>query len=410
MLKLKLVLIGFLASYQVFSQNDFYTGFDSGIEKYYPKTSNADAEYITQQQRPQFVKGLIGKALDLSENATLRMPLVIDSISTPNYNKDVSLTVRVWVKTIKNAKQGTAIIGNKTEEDFKESGWMIYTQPSGAWAVNISDGKNSYKYQPTIPRQAINDGNWHQLAFSINRGKEEVWFYLDGKNVAIYNTPNLGNLNSKYRTVVGGTDQYWEYGSTGQWTAFNGLLDEVYIEDEYKNHDAIKQDYTRFFKLQEEEKLTTSLKTMVWNIWHGGRRYGEHVGVKRVIETIKATQPDVVGLIETYGSGEIIADSLGYHFYLISSNLSIMSRFPIKETIRAFKPFNFGGATLALGNNKELNFLNTWLHYLPDYSTNVVEKMMSSEAFIKDEHKTRHAEIKQILKEITDQSQKLWVN
>ena len=139
---------------------------------------------------------------------------------------------------------------------------------------------------------------------------------------------------------------------------------------------------------------------MAWNIWHGGRRYGEYVGVNRVIETIKEAKPDIVGLIETYGSGEIIADSLGYHFYLISSNLSIMSRFPIKETIKAFRPFNFGGATIDLGDGKDLHFLNTWLHYLPDYGGNIIKKEMSSEELIQDEKETRHSEIKQILKEI----------
>ncbi|WP_345007586.1 endonuclease/exonuclease/phosphatase family protein [Snuella lapsa] len=139
---------------------------------------------------------------------------------------------------------------------------------------------------------------------------------------------------------------------------------------------------------------------MAWNIWHGGRRYGEHVGVKRVIETIKATHADIIGLIETYGSGEIIADSLGYHFYLISSNLSILSRYPIKRTIKAFKPFNFGGAVLDIGDGKEILFLDTWLHYLPNYSANIKEGKMSSEAIIHEEQSTRSAEINQILKEI----------
>lgn len=383
-----------------YAQNSFYTGFDEDMEVFYPKTSLNEASYVTQLQRPQLIEGVKGKALDLSENAVLRMPLVIDSLSTPDYDENSSLTVKIWVKTIKDSKQGTVIIGNKFEDDFKSSGWMIYSQPSGAWAVNISDGKNSYIYQPTAPRQAINDGDWHQLAFSVNREKEEVWFYLDGENVAIYNTPGLGSFTNKNRTVIGGADQYWEYGSMGQWTAFNGFLDEVYIEDGVKNNDAIKQDYTQFFKPQDKEKLNTSLRVMVWNIWHGGRRYGKHVGLKRVIETIKNSQPDVVGLIETYGSGEIIADSLGYHFYLISSNLSIMSRFPINETIKAFRPFNFGGTVLDIGNNKELTVLNTWLHYLPGYSSNVEKKDMTSLELIKAEGKTRHDEVEQILKEI----------
>ncbi len=399
-MKTKTMIIFSLLTTLCYAQDDFYTGFDTNMEKYYPKTRNSESVYVTQQQRPQFVEGIKGKALDLSENAVLRMPMVIDSLSTPNYTKSNSLTVKVWVKTIKNAKQGTVIISNKEEGNFKTSGWMIYSQESGAWGVNISDGNNSYTYSPTAARQAINDGNWHQLAFSFNREKEEVWFYFDGKNVAIYNTPSLGGFKSKKRTVIGGTDQYWEYGSQGQWIAFNGFLDEVSISTNYKNNKIIKEDYERFKQIDSSEKPVTLMRTMVWNIWHGGRRYGKHVGVERVIETIVEAQPDVVGLIETYGSGEIIADALGYHFYLISSNLSIMSRFPIKETIKAFRPFNFGGLVLDLGNSKELMFLDTWLHYLPDYGDSIIEKKLPEDELIKEEKKTRHAEVKQILKEI----------
>ena len=189
------VLVIFLVYCSSFSQGSFYTGFDNDLEKYYPKTANNEAVYITQLQRPQFIEGLKGKALDLSENAVLRMPLALDSLSTPNYDKNASLTVKVWLKTIKDSKQGTVIIGNKEGEDFKSIGWMIYSQLSGAWAVNVSDGKNSYTYKPTIPRQTINDGNWHQLAFSVNREKEEVWFYFDGQNVAIYNISSFTKNN-----------------------------------------------------------------------------------------------------------------------------------------------------------------------------------------------------------------------
>lgn len=382
-----------------YCQTDFYTGFEANINKHYPKTSKEEAVYVMQLQQPQWTNGISGRALDLSENAVLRKPLVIDSLGTPDYGK-LNFSVQVWVKTIKDAAQGTPIIGNIKDEDPEGPGWKILTQENGAWGVWISDGKSEYTYLPTSVRQAINDGEWHQLAFSIDREKDEIWFYKDGKNVAIYNTPGLGGLNSKNRTVVGGTYEYWEYGSSGQWTAFNGFLDEVSIKNSYQNHQSIKKDFVRFKTLEKDESLDSSLRTMVWNIWHGGRRYGKHVGVERVVQTIKDAQPDVIALIETYGSGEIIADALGYHFYLISSNLSIMSRFPINKTIKAFRPFNFGGAEIDLGNERQLTFLNTWLHYLPDYSKDVIDGVISGKDLIMAEKETRHSEVKSILKEI----------
>lgn len=395
-----LTVIFLVTAHVVFSQLKFYMGFDQSIDKYYPITEKHDATYCIDLLKPQWTEGISGRALDLSENAVLRQPLVVDSLETPGYNKESNLTVQVWVKTLKNAHQGTPIVGNQPDGETKKPGWSIYTQPTGAWGVSLSDGKSSYSYQPNIPRQAINDGEWHQLALSIDRQKGEVWFYLDGKNVAIYNISGLGDLSNKNRTVIGGTDEYWEWGSSGQWTAFNGYIDEVTIENSYKPAEHFQNNFNKFKTPTTPETLISPLRVMVWNIWHGGRRYGKHVGVKRVIETIKKAQPDVVGLIETYGSGEIIADSLGYYFYLISSNLSIMSRFPIKETIKAFRPFNFGGAILDLGNGKQLTLLDTWLHYLPSSGRNVMSGKMTAAELINDEGKTRHTEIKKILEEI----------
>ncbi|MCP4974622.1 MAG: hypothetical protein GY931_00545 [Maribacter sp.] len=383
----------------IYGQTDFYTGFEEDIDGYYPKMAKEDAVYVMQLQQSQWTEGISGRALDLSENAVLRKPLVIDSLETPDYEK-FDFSVQVWVKTIKGAAQGTPIIGNTKDVDPKGPGWKLLTQENGGWGVWISDGKSQYTYLPTWPRQAINDGEWHQLAFSIDRKKEEIWFFKDGKNVAIYNTPSLGSLDSKNRTVLGGSDEYWEYGSSGQWTAFNGYLDEVSIKNSYQDSESIAKDFGRFKTLEKDDSLRSPLRTMVWNIWHGGRRYGKHVGVERVVQTIKDAQPDVVALIETYGSGEIIADALGYHFYLISSNLSIMSRFPIKETIKAFRPFNFGGATIDIGNGRQLTFLNTWLHYLPDYSKDVIEGTISADDLIEAEKETRHSEVLSILKEI----------
>ncbi|MBI9064948.1 MAG: endonuclease/exonuclease/phosphatase family protein [Marinilabiliaceae bacterium] len=385
---------------QSFGQTSLHIGFDRDIEKYYPKTEDGSATYVMQLQRPQLVKGIVGKALDLSENAVLRKPVVLKADEVPAYSEEYDFSVQVWVKTLKGAQQGTPIIGNKKEGNLNQQGWSIFTQSNGAWGVNLSDGKNSFTYKTNAPRQVINDGEWHQVAFCLDREKGETWFYFDGKNVGIYDTPALGSLANENRTIAGGTDEYWEYGSFGQWTAFNGFIDEVSLQNKTFHSSDILQSYKQYKIPDAEGQLIAPLRVMVWNIWHGGRRYGKHVGVKRVVETIKQAQPDIVGLIETYGSGEIIADSLGYYFYLISSNLSIMSKFPIKETIKVFRPFNSGGVILDLGNNKQIAVVDTWLHYLPDYGKNVVERIMSSEELVKAEKKTRHSEVKQILKEI----------
>ena len=139
---------------------------------------------------------------------------------------------------------------------------------------------------------------------------------------------------------------------------------------------------------------------MAWNIWHGGHEHGEGVGVERVVELIKASGADLIAMQETYGSGEEIADALGYFFYLRSSNLSIMSRYPIGETFDVYKPFNSGGARIHLGPDQAVAFFTIWLHYLPDYLKQVIERTSTPDSLEAGEGTTRHAEIRAILADI----------
>ncbi len=345
----------------------------------------------------QFAPGLSGAALDLSKDAPLRAPVPLATKGVVSFGETDSFALQVWVRTHPGARQGTSIAGNKKLGALKEKGWLIYTTESGAWAASISDGKTHYTYAPTAARQAINDGRWHQIAISVNRRSRELSFFFDGKNVAIYHAPKLQSLETDLSTMVGGSDEYFEYDTAGQWTAFNGFIDEVKVWNSPIDAARVRGLYAQYVEIEEAQPLTGPLRTMVWNIFHGGRRSGQTVGVERVIDSIKAANVDVVGIVETYGSGEQIADALGYHFYLISSNLSIMSRFPIVETIQVFKPFNFGGAVIDLGNGRNVVFLNTWLKHLPDYRRNIHMRRMSADELIKDEAATRQAEITAIL-------------
>lgn len=380
----------------------YYLNFDekSFNEVLTPKDS---AVYTVDIQQSQFTKGLTGKALNLSANAALRRPVKVDKGAFPEFNEKNSFSVQIWIKTLPGAKMGTPIMGNKIADDLSTVGWQIYTQDNGAWALILNDGKNRFDYKPTAERQSINDGKWHQILFTVNREKDEVWFYLDGKNVAIYNTSNMASLETELSTVVGGSDEKWEYGSNAQWNAFNGMIDEVKVWKEAINVEEVWKQYTNFETGAVQENLEyvpVHLKVLTWNIWHGGNRYGQAVGLERVIDIIKASNADVVSLVETYGSGEVIADSLGYYFYLISSNLSILSRYPITETIIAFRPFNFGGVDIKLGPNSHVAFFDVWLHYLPDYSESIISFNKSPNELIEEEGQTRHSEIKEILKQI----------
>lgn len=112
------------------------------------------------------------------------------------------------------------------------------------------------------------------------------------------------------------------------------------------------------------------LKVLVWNIWHGGNNESlPQDGRPSVIDIIKTSEADVVMMIETYGSAPMISDSTGLDYHLISSNLSIYSRFPITKKLAfadSISTFNFGGVEILAHDSIPVAIFDTWLHYLPD--------------------------------------------
>lgn len=113
--------------------------------------------------------------------------------------------------------------------------------------------------------------------------------------------------------------------------------------------------------LQAEEPF--SLKTMAWNIWHGGREDGEKAGPQRVVEIIRDSGADIVAMQETYGSGEWISEQLGFHFHPRGTNVSIHSRFPVIEDISVHEAFQCVGAVLELPDKRKIAFYSIWLPY-----------------------------------------------
>lgn len=350
---------------------------------------------------PTYSRGLAGMALDLTDQVAFRIPLTLAKASTPSFGANASFTLQVWVCTRPHAPQGTPIMTNQATEHPETQGWCIGTRENGAWYFHLSDGQTAYTYEPTAERQAVNDGAWHQITVSVDRQKKEARMYFDGRNRAIYQLENLQSADSPLRLVVGGSDENQDWECRGEWMAFNGKLDEVRIWNRPVTAAEVAENYARFFPPAGTPTLETAqrLKVQVWNIWHGGRRFGKQVGVQRVIDVLKKENADLIGLIETYGSGAVIADSLGYYFYLISSNLSLLSRYPIEETLPIYKPFNAGGALIRLSQTQQIAFFNTWLHYLPDI-TDLNKGPEAIRKYIREERQTRLPEIRSILKEM----------
>ena len=120
---------------------------------------------------------------------------------------------------------------------------------------------------------------------------------------------------------------------------------------------------------KRSSKRQITLKVLSWNIWHEGHsnKYGKQA-CDGVIGVLKKSEADVILMIETYGASDKVADSLGYYHRLLSSNLSIYSRYPIVKTYTfpdQISTFNFGGVEILM-HGKKVRIFDTWLHYLPD--------------------------------------------
>ena len=80
-----------------------------------------------------------------------------------------------------------------------------------------------------------------------------------------------------------------------------------------------------------------------------------------------SVNPDIILMVETYGSGPYISNELGYNFHLIASedtalndksvNLSVFSKFPFGERIDTDFPFFLGGTEIIVHGTK-MNFFS----------------------------------------------------
>jgi len=326
----------------------------------------------------------------------------------------LDFSVEIWVQTTAANKDFNVIVSNKDwnsgevkdfttihEFGFSRSsginkGWAIICQPDGSWAWNMGDGEYRLDYRPTVPRQQINDGAWHQIVFTINRERKESRMYFDGRNVAIYNLGGIVDMNSLFSVGLA-TDALADISLP----SFEGGLDEFSIYDYTLNASQVAEKYQDFVPAAKLPMLSnlpvTKLNLVAWNIWHGGRRHGREIGPRQVIDFIKETGTDIVMMQETYGSGALIADALGYYFYLASSNISVMSKYPILETWTVFDPFRCGVTTIELSKGQTINLASLWIHYLPAWRTNSRDPDATADKLIIGEGETRHQEIKEIV-------------
>ncbi|GGK45977.1 MULTISPECIES: endonuclease/exonuclease/phosphatase family protein [Flavobacteriaceae] len=124
---------------------------------------------------------------------------------------------------------------------------------------------------------------------------------------------------------------------------------------------------------QKEEEKKDTITVGVWNIWHGGTHFtinkdGWDSRI-RIANILKKENVDIILMQETYSSGDFIAAELGYYFATTSdwdycsqgSNISILSRYPIKE-LEVSKDTEFMNISvkIEIDQNQQIYAMSNW--------------------------------------------------
>jgi hypothetical protein len=352
------------------------------------------------------VKGINGWALDLGPMARVRQALLRPVTIANNEN---GFAVTVWVKGDPDAHEAYDILSSLHKTGTGYDGWKIGMTNRGSWLFTVRAGKYAYDYTTTAPRQTIQDGNWHQLAVSYSKQADELRFYYDGKEMAIYRADGIQGFYTGDTLVIGGSkdsEHYFERATWETfWDSFNGQIDDVSLYDAPLSAAGVAAAYTSATGVKpvtDVPGMPGIFKTTGFNIWHGAHEFGKEAGKYRLIDMLRKSNSDAFFLVETYGSGPEIADALGYYLYLISSNLSIISRYPITDTYPLTESFKSGGAKVQLPGGQKLNLFCIWLDWQPAFHSRGFTngESWSLERYMEEERKRRSKDIAVILKDI----------
>ncbi|MDA7936360.1 endonuclease/exonuclease/phosphatase family protein [bacterium] len=321
-----------------------------------------------------------------------------------------SFTFRMCVRIASAPSNLPLIAGNKAWEDGdvrdyttnnaygigresgQQTGFAISVLPDGAWTWNAGDGHRRIDHRPEALDQGIADGFWHEVGFAIDRDLGVAHLYHDGRRVALHDLQGVGSLRSATTTVqLGSNSQDIEVSAAR--LAAGAMLP-----------DAVRTDFVARFGADRAPAQQPSwdgrpLRVLAWNIWHGGRRKGRDEGVQRVVDVIQECNADIVLMQETYGSGPRISGRLGYDYFLRSSNLSVMSRFPIVDTHRLASGFRFGGVSIQLRPDQIVQAYSLWINHLPSVQKQL-QAGASAEQLRNEDAKTRGKEIQTILTQL----------
>ena len=152
-------------------------------------------------------------------------------------------------------------------------------------------------------------------------------------------------------------------------------MDNLDISESVLSAEEVLRSFTEYRKTRDfkYKKNLKELTVGVWNIWHGGMHFTAEAdgwdSRLRIVEMIKKKNVDVILMQETYSSGDFIAAELGYYFATTSdwdyrmqgSNISVLSRYPIKELdVLQEAEFMNVSVKLSISEKQEIYAMSNW--------------------------------------------------
>ncbi|MCG9895389.1 MAG: endonuclease/exonuclease/phosphatase family protein [Fimbriimonadaceae bacterium] len=155
---------------------------------------------------------------------------------------------------------------------------------------------------------------------------------------------------------------------------------------------------------------TQEIRVLNWNVWRGGDQAMDAADPEdkrrrqqSIIDVIRREEVDVVAMVETYGSGEVFAAGLGFHFLPRGTNVSIFSRWPIEKDVSVYKPFHCVGAIIRHPSGRRFALYSVWIHYVDDIWTDPRSRDGRSVAdLLAKDGDSRKVEVQAIVDEIAE--------
>jgi hypothetical protein len=158
----------------------------------------------------------------------------IDAGTAINLNNS-SFTISVWMKT-DISTHDPSIISNKDWTSGGNKGFVI-AQKGSSWKFNLGDGSNRKDLNEI--GENIDDGNWHQLAVTVDLDTGYITAYQDGaiRSIMPFSGIDSDNMDGGLGIKIAqdGTGSYSDF--------FEGEIDDVRIYDRAFSSDDISTLY-----------------------------------------------------------------------------------------------------------------------------------------------------------------------